>query len=261
MNLYDRDYSQFVSQEEIDAIAAYEAYETAPGIKTIENDPRFSHHSDFIKDFLWHHLSSFPNNHLNPITVRHLDLRTEAAQFRDILERANNEQQVQRYIKDNRKWFIPASIYKEYNFGHHGAYIFPEQRFGAEYSADYVLLGQNSDGYSIVFIEFENPNCPFILQNQNTESNDVRKGLAQVRDWKRWLDANRTYFLQSIGFMQKNIIVPTARIFYCIVVSRRSALTDAARELRSQLIFEERNLKIISYDRIVDNITKLVNGY
>lgn len=73
-----------------------------------------------------------------------------------MIYKAKNEQEIQQYIKQNRKWFIPGSIFLDYNFGHHDAYLFPEQKLGNEYAVDYMLLGKNSDGYSIVLVEFEN---------------------------------------------------------------------------------------------------------
>lgn len=132
---------------------------------------------------------------------------------------------------------------------------------GSEYCVDYMLLGKNSDGYSLILVEFENANTPFIIQSQVLESNDVRKGITQIRDWKRWMDENRQYFLKSTGLYNKSIDIPTARIYYCLVVSRRKFLNEPARELRSQLTYEANNLKIMTYDRLVDHITQLIYGY
>ncbi len=93
-----------------------------------------------------------------------------------------------------------------------------------------MLIGKNSDGYSIVLVKFENANTEFILKTENAEAESVRKGLTQIRDWKRWLDSNREY------------------------------MNDRVRELRSQLVYEMQNLKIVSFDRLVDNVCKL-EGY
>lgn len=132
---------------------------------------------------------------------------------------------------------------------------------GSEYTVDYALLGISSDGYSLVFVEFEKANIPFMLTSLNTEHESVRKGITQIRDWKRWLDNNREYFLKSSGFRDKGIDIPTSRTFYCLVVSRRGFMDSRAADLRSQIYYEMNNTKIISYDRLVDNIIKLGNGY
>jgi hypothetical protein len=190
-----------------------------------------------------------------------MNLEAEATAFSLALDAAQNEQSIQAYIKENRKWFIPASLYKDYNFGHHGSYFFPEQRLGAEYQADYMLLGKNSEGYSIVLIEFEDVHVDFMLSSSNMESNSVRKGMTQIRDWKRWLDSHRQYFIESCGFKEHEIDIPTSRIHYVLVVGRRSRMNKTARDLRSQLSFETPKLKIMTYDRLVDNILLLSNGY
>lgn len=113
----------------------------------------------------------------------------------------------------------------------------------------------------IVLVEFEKANVPFILTSSNTEHESVRKGITQIPDWKRWLDDNREYFLKSSGFRDKGIDIPTLRIFYCLVVSRREFMDSRATDLRSQICYEMNNIKIISYNRLVDNIVKLNNGY
>lgn len=45
-------------------------------------------------------------------------------------------------------------------------YLFPEQKLGTDYIVDYMLIGKNSDGYSIVLVEFEDANTDFILKFQ-----------------------------------------------------------------------------------------------
>lgn len=45
-----------------------------------------------------------------------------------------------------------------------------------------MLIGENSDGYSIVLVEFEDDNTDFILKSSNTEAESVRKGITQIRD-------------------------------------------------------------------------------
>lgn len=134
--------------------------------------------------------------------------------------------------------FIPGSLFHEYNFGHHHAYLFPEQQLGIEYVVDYMLLGKNSDGFSIVLVEFENANVSFLQKNQNQESKSVRDGLTQIRDWKRWVDNNRRYFLSSIMFLDKDVIIPVSRIHYLLVVSRRHLMKKDDCDVRSQIIYE-----------------------
>lgn len=123
------------------------------------------------------------------------------------------------------------------------------------------LLGKNSTGYQVVLVEFEDVNVDFKLKNFNAETESVRKGLAQIRDWKRWMDDNRRYFFDScsLSFIREGI--PSWGIHYCLVVGRRSRMDDISREMRAQLERETPGLHIVSYDRLVDNIKLLTNGF
>lgn len=257
MWLQERDYTVILTDEERKAYEEECSYERKKGFKTVRNFPRFSHPDKNIRKFISHKRSLFPNNFLYFNEYKDLGFEKEADKFKTIIYSAENELEIQQYIKGNKKWFIPGSIFVDYNFGHHDAYLFPEQKLGNEYMADYMLLGKNSDGYNIVLVEFEKANTNYHLSTSNMESESVRKGLTQIQDWKRWLDSNKEFFLRNIGLTEKGIDVPTYRIYYYLVVSRRDFMDSTALDIRSQSIYERKNTKIVTFDRLVDNIKKL----
>lgn len=261
MRLQDRDYTITLNEEEKRAYEAELVYEAKKGPKNNHGFPRFSHPDKEIRKFIWHRRSLFPNNFLYLKEYKDLDLQAESDMFRNIIYTSKNELEIQQYIKQNRKWFIPGSIFLDYNFGHHDAYLFPEQKLGNEYAADYMLVGKSSDGYSIVLIEFEKANTEYLLSTSNMESDSVRKGLTQIQDWKRWMDKNRDYFLRNICLTQEGIDIPIYRIYYYLVVSRRDFMTQIALEVRSQNMYERQNTKIVTFDRLVDNIKKLESNH
>ena len=178
-----------------------------------------------------------PDNFINlrEINRKNTDFDNEAQSLLQALEAVSKENDIQRYIKESKKWFIPGSLMKDYDFGHHEAYLVVEQPLGAEYRADYMLLGSNSIGHHIVLVEFEDVNVEYRLKAENTESHAVRKGLTQIRDWKRWMDKNRDYFLESCGLSAIRKNIPTWGINYCLVVGRRKLMDDLANEMRRQL--------------------------
>lgn len=207
--------------------------------------------------------NSIPDTFIDLGYPRHqsIDFDQEAIDFLSILDSAKKENDVQQYIKKNKKWFIPGSLFKCYDFGHHEAYLIPEQALGAEYRVDYLLLGRNSIGYQIVLVEFENVNIDYRLTTSNAESQSVRNGLIQIQDWKRWLDDNRSYFLKSTGLSDLSGNIPSWEIHYCLVVGRRNRMDDKANQLRGQRMRESPGLKIMSYDRLVDNTRRLSTGF
>lgn len=192
---------------------------------------------------------------------RGIDFESEASDLLNALNNSKKENDIQRYIKDNEKWFVPASIFKDYDFGHHEAYIVPEQALGAEYRVDYMLLGRNSIGHQIVLVEFEDVNVDYKIQSSNIESDSVRKGLAQIKDWKRWLDNNRNYFMDSCRLSNINRNIPSWGIHYCLVVGRRERMNDVSNQMRGQSEHDTPGLHIITYDRLVDNVKMLTNGF
>lgn len=192
---------------------------------------------------------------------RKYDFEYEANQLAKVLDVSKKENDIQRYIKENKKWFIPAAIFESYDFGHHEAFIAPEQALGAEYRVDYMLLGRNSIGYQIVLIEFEDVNVDYKIKSANIESDSVRKGIAQIKDWKRWIDSNREYFMNSCGLSNISRNIPTWGINYCLVVGRRSRMDDISNQMRGQSQYEMSALKIMTYDRLVDNVRRLGNGF
>ena len=119
-----------------------------------------------------------------------------------------------------------------------------------------MLIGKNSIGYHIVLVEFEDVNVDFRMKTSNSETEAVRKGMTQI--WKRWMDNNREYFLKNIGLPNIANKVPSWGIRYCLVVGRRSRMDDVANQIRWQ---KDSEMKIISYDRLVDNIEHLSNGF
>lgn len=191
---------------------------------------------------------------------QNIDWKKEAEDFRKQLDTATREKDIQDYIKNNKKWFIPASLFRAYDFGHHEAYLYCEPQLGSEYRADYLLLGKNSLGYHIVLVEFEGVDVAFKNQTSNSETPDVRKGLIQIRDWRAWIDNHRTYFLDSLGISNIDKKIPSWGFRYCLVVGRRNKMDEASNQLRRQL--EKDNQIIIpTYDRLADYIACLYNVF
>lgn len=191
---------------------------------------------------------------------RQTDFYIEAQLLNDELDKATKENDIQTYIKRNEKWFIPLSILKNYDFGHHFACVVPEYSLGSEYRVDYLLIGKNSIGYQFVLVEFEDVNVEYKNKTSNSETEKVRKGLTQIRDWKRWIDKNKDYFENSEGISEFGRNIPSWGFYYCLVVGRRGKMDDMANKLRGEMQNDFPSLKIISYDRLVDNVSLMHNG-
>ena len=157
-------------------------------------------------NYLYNKSKLFAEHCLYLMNYKELDFEKESKDFDLIISNAKNEVDVQRYIKSNKKWFIPGSIFLDYNFGHKETYLFSEQKLGNDYVIDYMLIGKESGGYSLILVEFETPNTEYLISTANMESESVRRGLTQLQDWKRWIDSNREYFIRNIGLREFGMI-------------------------------------------------------
>lgn len=83
-------------------------------------------------------ISQLPSNfYVYEMSDYHLlNCDKEAKDLLDVINSVKKEGDVQKYIKSNQKWFIPISIMKAYDFGHHFSCVVPEYQLGAEYRLD-----------------------------------------------------------------------------------------------------------------------------
>lgn len=258
MNLYEIDYEN-PSIEYLNAIKEQDAFNNIGIISPEHRDP-IEKYDENIQAYVKYYRTKFPNNAVFPIKFTKNAAKIEAEKYIVELNKAKKEKDIQDYIRINKKWFIPASILKEYNFGHKENYLFPEMMLGMTYKVDYVICGRNSDGYHLLLIEFESPSSNFLRSDGNRETDSVNSGLGQIKNWKIWMDENRISFLNEHGFTEKGINIPINRINYCLVVGRRT-MSSKERDRKNQLIYDTSNLNIINYDRIADYISQLSDGY
>lgn len=125
----------------------------------------------------------FHNNYLDIAELQDIEkLQSFNEGFKTLLDSNCNEQAILKYIKDNKSYYIIGSIFSQYNFGHHAAYIFPEFKLSTNYRADYLLVGRSSGGYEFIFIELEHP-CGSITKQDGNLGEVFRKGIEQTKDW------------------------------------------------------------------------------
>lgn len=205
---------------------------------------------------------NLPNNfiELSLDCCRKTDFNKEAELLRVELDKVSKENDIQSYIKNNKKWFIPLSILKNYDFGHHFACVVPEYSLGNEYRVDYLLIGKNSLGYQFVFVEFEDVNVDFRNKTSNSATEKVRKGITQLKDWRRWIDRNKNYFEGKEGIKEFCRNIPSWGFHYCLVVGRRERMDNISNMIRGEMQDDFRGLKIISYDRLIENVSLMHNG-
>lgn len=209
-----------------------------------------------------HHLSLFPNNFLDAVDLSKSKekLKRILTDFERLLNDTNTtERNILNFIKENKAYFIIGSILKNnYLFGHHSLFIFPEFSLSPNYYVDYLLIGQNSNGFHFVFVELENPYQNITLQD-GTFGTTIRKGLNQIDDWKIWLEANFSHLRLVFEEHKNNAeILPkefnvfdNTRIHFVVVAGRRTNYDDKTYRLRREYL-QDRKITVVHYDNLLD---------
>lgn len=259
MNLCSRDYSILTPNEKElweklkeKEIVYDNEKPTMVRISEYKNYPKAARHFD----------SLFPNNFVDSI-----DLKSSKEIFEESLCKFElllndvqiTERKILNFIKENNAWFIVASILKKnYHFGHHSVYLFPEFPLPPNYQADYLIVGKNSSGYHFVFVEFENPYKDITIKD-GSFGTTIRKGIRQIDDWEYWIEHN--YSNLKLVFdkqLNPNKHLPSeflnfdkSRIHYVVVAGRRNDFSDKTYRLQRNHL-DQRKLFVIHYDNLVD---------
>lgn len=263
MNLYDRDYSQLTDDEK----AQWEALRQSEVVgKLGKSSVRRSHFRDYPKAAR-HVESLFPNNYLDIVDLKdEARLRSTLQSFRELLDAEDaTERRILNFIRDNRAYFIVASVLKAYfTFGHHEAHLFPEFQLGTSYKADYLLAGRSSSGWHFVYVELEAPRGDATLENGDLGVT-FRKGLAQVADWNTWLEARYSALSETFDRQRRTgtplppefIHLDKTRINYVVVAGRRADFNDRTYRIRHKKQKESSEL-ILHYDNLLDAAEEVI---
>lgn len=276
MNLYnDRNYN-YVTDEEIKRLEEIKCIEKIG----LNGKPMKFGRKIMYRDYpkaVKHNLSLFPNNFLDIEELKKEEaLLNTVENFETIIDlNDTNERTILKFINQYGNYHIIASILYQYNFGHHGAYVFREFKLGTSYVADYLIIGKSSGGYEFIFVELQKPKGN-ITKKDGTFGSDIRDGLDQIDDWKRWLDSNYSTLYENFKkYKNKNIHkldnetriltdefikYDSTRMHFVVVAGRRSDF-KANQEVTYSLkraLKKERNINLIHYDNLVDLSKKLV---
>jgi hypothetical protein len=178
--------------------------------------------------------------------------------------KANKESNILQFIKnpDCRSYFIVVSILRRYDFGYHGAFLFPEFQLGNTYRADFLIVGSSSNGHEFIFVELESPKGKTTM-NDKYLGEAFREGLNQIDDWTSWLDKNFPSLKETFDKFKKLrqplpdefVSMNRDRIHYVVIAGRRSDFTQEIYELRMRCE-RERNCSLLHYDNLIDDATK-----
>ena len=207
-----------------------------------------------------HHLSLFPNNHVDLFDwSQRDDYDSLIDEFENLVHKEGVlEQEILKYINQTPAHHIIGSLLNAagFTFGHHDVYIFPELGLGG-YRADYLLIGSGSGGYEFVFVELEK-SCGYVTLKDGYPGLAIRKGCFQIEDWLEWVEGNFDEFATSLQKEKGSKELPkefltydSTRIHGVVVAGLRSDYNDKTYRDRRKMQ-QEKAVHILHYDNLCD---------
>lgn len=178
--------------------------------------------------------------------------------FKILLEKECTERDILNFINKEKAYYVIASIFDGYRFGHHQAFLFREFELPPNYIVDFVLIGKNSGGFEFIFVELENPNGQ-IVTKEGEFGVAIRKGIKQINDWDDWIEKNfyslrlvfNKYMGQQEQLPKEFYELEKSRIHYVVIAGRRSDYTNKTYQLRRKLL-KSNNILLLHYDNLLD---------
>lgn len=181
---------------------------------------------------------------LKPYAVTDEDIE----EFRRVVQEATCEKPIQELLEERPQML--ASLVRGPS-----RYCRPKVRFGDKYVADFLLADIDSNGIRWVLVEFETPDSCVVLETSNQLDHHARTGVAQINDWRRWIETNRYQARQSRDENGLGLPDIRAQAEGVVLVGRRHKLDRSivAGFLRNEE-YENARITIQTYDRLLDRL-------
>jgi hypothetical protein len=165
--------------------------------------------------------------------------------LRYVLEHANNEEDMQRFLTENSILLI------QHLGGGHGRYVIPKPRLGSELVPDFLIAELSSIGLEWYGVELESPLVAYYTANGQARSLLVR-AVQQVVDWRAWLQSNLAYARSPKSDRGLGLVGITNDLPATILIGRRTAeiparFNDYRRQIKAKL-----SIEIHTYDWLVE---------
>lgn len=175
------------------------------------------------------------NNH--PTKVKNI-----IAEWDNILSQDSPERIYQTFLSDHAGLF----------FGNENCHlVISRLKLGSELETDFVTLTDGfSNGNVFELIEIKQPSAK-LFTDKGTMTYDFNRAIQQIRDWKRWLIDNKTWFKNFLPTNSTRVQSDSNLKFKIIIGRRQSNPFDI--EKRNQ-IAEEIGAEIRSFDYLTDKL-------
>lgn len=215
--------------------------------------------------------SLFPNHHIYPFVVDKEKLQSQVEELKNLISKTTTkEQDILSFFREPDNLKLLSCLFNGFDFGHHEQYIFREFPLpNGDYRADFLLVGKGSSGYHEIFVEFESPysnRSSKVFTEKFREGHILRKGRDQLQDWETSLEkffsahqANLMKYMNPDKDVPKDFLENNPRRRQYILVAGKRSDFEVNYNTRIQ-IEKTNNIKIMHYDRLVDEIQHIITG-
>jgi len=164
-------------------------------------------------------------------------LCTLLERFKELLDSAMKEEQVQKFLADH-----PELLYPDF------VLCYPKQKLGEDWVTDYVLMTQGLSGQEYVFVEIERPDKPMFV-SEGHFSHQFTQAKNQLLTWSTWIADNRQYLERKLPSLGRPI-------FHLVMGRSRDLNSEHRKLLRSEFSGTERRFS--TYDDVAERFEKIV---
>lgn len=161
-----------------------------------------------------------------------------------VIASADSERPVQIFLQTK-----PALLVRHLSGGH-GRWVIPQQRFGSQYVADFLIADAHSFGRDWYVVELESPTAQ-MFKKSGDASATLQKAISQIQRWRVWLKNNLDYAKRPRGNDGLGLVDIRPDLAGYVIVGRRADIRGDTHELRRQ-IMQENNIEIHTYDWLLD---------
>ncbi|MBL1233205.1 MAG: DUF4263 domain-containing protein [Flavobacteriales bacterium] len=166
------------------------------------------------------------------------------SEWETLIEKELPEKDYHEFLKEHAGFF-----FSDYN-----CYLtISKLKLSSELETDFInIKDQRSNGLIYEFIEIEKPQSKLFNSN-GLPAKDFNSAIQQIRDWKRFLIENKSWFKKYLPTYSTRIISDSC-IKFSIIIGRRT-YNESEIEKRNQ-IASELGIEIRSFDYLTDLLRK-----
>lgn len=165
---------------------------------------------------------------------------TDWENYRNALESANREQDMQNYLEQNPNILVHTVG------GGHGRWVIPQFQLGSNYVTDFVVGEKHSFGHEWLLVELKSPKAKMFTKKGDPTA-QLTHAIRQIQDWRAWIRKNLGYVGRKTVDNGLGLIDIHDSTSGLILIGRDTDNDGKNNERRRQMCIENR-LRIHTYD-------------